>query len=187
MSNTLCVSEMEKSKADIILQHADTKILLAAAVKVMSHFNVSMAEATRLLGLSKTTAWRHWGATFFNESPNALQKNGHGGRRRQYLSIEDEKTFLAEWHQKAQDGQIVTIAEMRDAFEKKSGKPITDVGFYKLLWRHRWRKLKPDTKHPKTDFEAQEDFKKKSVSGSGPRGQVPCKAKWAWFPGNVSR
>jgi hypothetical protein len=33
---------------------------------------------------------------------------------------------------------------------------------YRLLARHGWRKVQPDTKHPKSDPAAQDEFKKNS-------------------------
>lgn len=185
MANVLKVSDRELAVADIILGGADTNVLLAIAVKMVSHFKVPLAEAMRLIGLSKATAWRHWDAAFADAPEEMPQKPEHGGRRRQHLTVEEEKAFLEEWHQKALAGQVVTVAEMKEAFEERSGRAMTDVGFYKLLRRHRWRKLKPDTKHPKADFEAQEDFKKKSVPSCGARGQSSCRAKWTWVPSDV--
>jgi transposase len=186
MANVLKVSEAELEKADAILQKAETGVRLAAAVKMVFYLKIPLVEAMSLLGLSKATVWRRWEETFSEASVGTQRKSKHGGRHRQHLSVEEEKAFLEQWHQKALEGQVVTVAEMKEAFEKKSDKTITDVGFYKLLRRHRWRKLKPDTKHPKADFEAQEDFKKKPFPNCCAGGQSRRKTRWAWFPGDVS-
>lgn len=185
MANVLKVNEAELARANAILQRAETGVRLAAAVKMVFYFKIPLAEAMSLLGLSKATAWRRWEETFSEAPVKTHRESKHGGRRRQHLPVEEERAFLEQWHQKALEGQIVTVAEMKDAFEKKSGKTMTDVGFYKLLRRHRWRKLKPDTKHPKTDFEAQEDFKKKTVPRCCAGGKSRRKAGWAWIPGDV--
>jgi hypothetical protein len=40
---------------------------------------------------------------------------------------------------------------------------------YRMLARHGWRKVAPDTRHPKSDPVAQEDWKKNS-----PKRWKPC-------------
>jgi transposase len=185
MAKMINISKKELDKSETILKKADASFLLAAAVKIVSRFSVPLKEALELLHLSKSTARRRWNEAF-SDTPEP-QKGGHGGRRREHLSVEDEKVFLDEWRDKALEGKVVTVAEMKEAFEARSGKTITDVGFYKLLHRHRWRKLKPDTKHPKANLDTQEDFKKKSVSSRREGSQGRGGARRAWIPGDVSR
>ena len=48
------------------------------------------------------------------------------------------------------------------ALVEKLGRDIPMAATYRLLARHGWRKVQPDTKHPKGDPAAQEEFKKNS-------------------------
>ena len=48
------------------------------------------------------------------------------------------------------------------ALEKRLGKTVAASTVYRILARHGWRKVTPDTCHPKRDAKAQEEFKKNS-------------------------
>jgi hypothetical protein len=48
----------------------------------------------------------------------------------------------------------------RTALIKHLGHDTSPSTTYRMLARHGWRKVQPDTKHPKSDQAAQEEFKK---------------------------
>jgi transposase len=77
------------------------------------------------------------------------------------MTIEEENEFLSKWQDKALNGLILTIPELHGEFNKSVGKIIPRSTIYRMLHRHNWRKVKPDTKHPKSDPVQQEEFKKK--------------------------
>lgn len=85
---------------------------------------------------------------------------GKGGRRRQYLPLEDEKAFLAPFFGQAERGEIATTGEIKRAFEALVGHEVDDSTIYRLLNRHGWRKRMPRPRHPKADPPTQEQFKK---------------------------
>jgi transposase len=90
------------------------------------------------------------------------QKGKWGGRRRQLLSPEEEKAFLEPWVQKAEQGGVLVVPPIHDALEKRLGHKVAESTVYRMLARHGWRKVAPDTCHPQRDPEAQEEFKKNS-------------------------
>jgi transposase len=92
----------------------------------------------------------------------AIETAGKGGRRREYLSIEQEKQFLQPFLNRAQKGEIATCAEVQIAYEERVGHSVDDSTLYRLLERHGWRKVVPRPKHPKASREVQEEFKKTS-------------------------
>jgi transposase len=92
----------------------------------------------------------------------ALSTPGKGGRRNQYLTLEQEKAFLATFKQKAAKGEIATTAQVKLAYEKLVGQTVHKTTIYRLLDRHEWRKIVPRQSHPKADPEEQEAFKKTS-------------------------
>lgn len=85
-----------------------------------------------------------------------------GGRReaRAYLSIDEEKQLLNDIREKALKGEIITVFDIKLLVEKKIGHEVSDDYLWDLLKRHNWKKRIPRPKHPKTDTEAQEEFKK---------------------------
>ena len=91
-----------------------------------------------------------------------LQKDLWGGRRHCSMTIEEEREFLAQWIEKATIGGVLTVPPIHAALMKRLGRDIPMSTTYRLLARHNWRKVQPDTKHPKSDPAVQDEFKKKS-------------------------
>src|SRR6266567_4305846 len=117
------------------------------------------SEIARHCGVSTATA--HAVISRYNRlGVVAIETPGKGGRRRQYLTLEEEKEFLAPFFAQAQDGEIATVGDIWRAFEQRVGHEVDDSTVYRLLDRHGWRKLMPRPKHPKSDLETQEQFKK---------------------------
>lgn len=98
--------------------------------------------------------WLHRGMSLFTE------KRSPGGRNNAHMSREEEERFLAVFLEKAESGGIVTIREMKEAYEHHIGKQVAESTIYRLLHRHGWRKISPRTKHPNSDPDAQDEIKK---------------------------
>lgn len=98
--------------------------------------------------------------------PQGLETVGPGGRRNEYLSKDGESTFLAPFIERAAQGQIVTAKVIHHAFEQRVGQKVDESTIYRLLKRHRWRKVLPRPRHPEADLPAQEEFKKTSARRS---------------------
>ena len=101
-----------------------------------------------------------------------------GGRRRENMSIEEEKAFLAPFLDKAVTGGILVVGEIHNALEQHLGRKVALASAYNLLHRHNWRKLAPDKRNVEADIQAQEDWKKNSLlalrtSKKSGTGQVP--------------
>lgn len=83
-----------------------------------------------------------------------------GGRHHEYLTREEEEQFLAPFFKQADQGELVTTKTIYCAYEERVGHSVHETTIYRLLKRHRWRKLQPRLRHPKADVQAQETFKK---------------------------
>jgi len=131
----------------------------------------SAAQIAQLLGWSTATVhvlhsrWAKEGDAIFD-------LRGRGGRRHQYLSPEQELELLAPFVERAQAGGMLTVAEILQAYEERSGKTVAPSTIYRLLERHGWRKVVPRPRHPKADVAAQAAFKKTAPRGT-PRGLAP--------------
>jgi transposase len=131
-------------------------------------------------GVSATTVHRVI-STYNRLGPAALETPGKGGRRHEYLTLPQEKEFLAPFFAQAESGAIATVAQIQCAFEARIGHEVDDSTIYRLLARHGWRKLMPRPRHPQADAQAQEHFKKnlkRRLKRQSRRGQskmsVPC-------------
>ena len=78
------------------------------------------------------------------------------------MSVNEEKKFLEPWAQQAKDGGILVVSAIWAALAQHLGRPVKASVVYRLLERHGWRKVAPDTHHPKSDPAAQEDWEKNS-------------------------
>ena len=86
--------------------------------------------------------------------------------RRQIMTPEEEMAFLAPFFEKAAAGGILVVTEIKQALDTRLGRKVALASVYNLLHRHGWRKIAPDKRHPKTDVEAQENWKKNSPNSS---------------------
>jgi transposase len=92
----------------------------------------------------------------------AIETAGKGGRRHEYMSVEEERGFLSPFFARAERGELVTAEEIQRAFEAEVKHAVHISSIYRLLERHGWRKLVPRPRHPKAKKEEQEAFKKTS-------------------------
>jgi hypothetical protein len=53
---------------------------------------------------------------------------------------------------------MVVVSPIRAALAQHLKKTVAASLVYKLLARHGWRQVAPDTRHPKSDPEVQEDW-----------------------------
>ena len=89
---------------------------------------------------------------------------GKGGCKNCYLSFEEEANFLKLFWDKALSGQIATVLEIKGAYERIVGHKVHKTTVYRMLKRHRWRKLMPRPFHVESKKDEQEAFKKNSRS-----------------------
>lgn len=106
---------------------------------------------------------------------DALKSKGRGGRKRSYLSVEEEKAVLEEIVPEATKGGVLEVGIVHRAFEEKVGCPVARFTIYRLLERHNWRKISPRPRHPKTDLEVQDAFKKSGPSSLRTQRNKPKK------------
>jgi transposase len=92
----------------------------------------------------------------------AIETPGTGGRRHEYMTLEQERAFLQPFVARAQKGEIARAEEIQLAFEAEVKHDVHLSSIYRLLARHGWRKLVPRPRHPKANAQAQLAFKKTS-------------------------
>ncbi len=112
-----------------------------------------------MLATSRRSVFRGRGRI---RSEGDTPKNLWGGRRHCAMTIEEEREFLAYWIDKAIIGGVLTVPPIHAALVKRLGHDTPMSTTYRLLARHGWRKVQPDTKHPKSDPALQDEFKKNS-------------------------
>ena len=91
-----------------------------------------------------------------------IRKSKRELRNRAVATLAHEAALLDWILTEAGRGGVVVIPSLKPAFEKALGREIALSTLYRVLARHRWRKLALDTAHPKGDPLQREAFKKNS-------------------------
>jgi transposase len=111
------------------------------------------------MGVSLSTVNRAHMA-YDRDGIKALKPKPIGGRRRENMTLSEEKALLARFGHAAGAGEMLNIHDLKAAYERAIGHPTSNSTVYNLLARHGWRKLMPRPFHPRRDLAAQDDFKK---------------------------
>jgi transposase len=100
---------------------------------------------------------------YWKYGEESLISKQKGGRNRENISIEEQKTLLSEFTEKATEGGILEVSKIKDAYDKKVGKEVHESTVYRMLARHGWRKIAPRPHHPKNDDKPIAEYKKTST------------------------
>jgi len=87
-------------------------------------------------------------------------------RNRATATLEEEARVLDDLLVDAEEGQILVVSQIKPMIDARLGKAVSLSSVYRMLARHGWRKLAPDTAHPQGDAEVREDWKK-TLHGAG--------------------
>lgn len=161
MARTARISDEEIQRARKLRDEAHSVADLRSALSVllMAEHGLAADQAAELLGISRRTFFRNRGN--IRNQDGAVPKSW-GGRRRFSLTFEEEQKFLSSWEEKAISGGVLSVPPIHAALVERLGHSTSVSTTYRMLTRHGWRKVQPDTKHPKSDQAVQEEFKKNS-------------------------
>ena len=129
------------------------------AVLLPALCGATLEQTAAALGVCRASVPNLQAAFRREQTPNAPQPK-RGGRRRSHLTLAEEKLFLKPWLEQAGSGAVVVVSPLRAALSQQLGQPVKPSVVYRLLARHGWRKVAPDTRHPKSKPEVQEAWKK---------------------------
>ena len=156
----------------VVAQTTDVEQLRAAqAVLLPALASATLEQTATILGVGRATVPRL--QERFRQSLRPRAKRARwGGRRKALLSLEEEQQFLAPWAEQAKQAGILVLSPIRAALAQHLGRPVAASVVWRMLARHGWRKVAPDTRHPKSDLAAQEAWKKNS-----PKRWLPSSGK----------
>jgi transposase len=92
-----------------------------------------------------------------------LPPSAVGRPTRTLLSPEQEEAFMAQWQAPAERGELVVLTPLRAALDRQLGRRVQASVVYRLVQRHRRRKVAPDARHPKADPQVQADWKQNAA------------------------
>jgi transposase len=131
----------------------------AQAVLLPGVLGLSLEKTGELLGVGRASVHRLQIRFRANTARPKAARNW-GGRRNALMGMEEEKEFLEPWVKQAQTGGVVVVSPLRAALAQRLGRAVKPSVIYRLLARHGWRKVAPDTRHPKSDPAVQQEWGK---------------------------
>ncbi|WAH94452.1 IS630 family transposase [Streptococcus pneumoniae] len=108
----------------------------------------SYKEIIEFLDCNQTTIWQNV-KKYEEFGLDSLLQETRGGRNHAYMTVEEEKAFLARHLKATEAGEFVTIDALFQAYKKELGRSYTRDAFYQLLKRHGWRNITPRPEHPR--------------------------------------
>ena len=159
MAREVSISEKEIQRAKQLRDQATTmaEYRRALSVILVAELGLTADHVAYILGISRRTVFRDRG-NIRNQGDTA--KNSWGGRRHCSMTVGEEREFLSQWEKLATVGGVLTVPPIHAALVERLGRDTPISTTYRLLARHGWRKVQPDTKHPKSDPALQDEFKK---------------------------
>lgn len=151
----LAKAEKSVKEARTLQEYREAQSVLLPAL-----LGVTLAETATVIGRSRATVVRFRRKFIAAFEGERLPEKKWGGRRRNYLDWEEEQEFLSAFLERAEEGGILNVDEVKRAFEERVGRKVAKSTIYRMLARHGWRKITPRRKHPKASAEEQEAFKK---------------------------
>lgn len=119
----------------------------------------SREETAKVTGY-KTVSITSLTAKYMQSGINAIVENHHDSNHRN-MDYEKEEELLEQFSKAAENGQVVEVSMIKEAYDKIVGHESGSGQIYKVLNRHGWRKVMPRSKHPnKASDEAIEASKK---------------------------
>jgi transposase len=134
----------------------------AQAVLLPAMLDATLDDTAAALGVGRATVVRLQARLRSRLARPVEAQPTWGGRRRAAMSVEEERRFLAPWVEQSEDGGRLVVSPLRAALAQKLGRPVAASVVYRMLARHGWRKVAPDTRHPKSDPLVQEEWEKNS-------------------------
>ena len=151
------------AKARVVVGQATgaSELRAAQAILLPALAHTTLEQTAALLGVGRASVPRlqH---RFRQGLQLARSSRSWGGRRRALMTVEEEKAFLAPWVEQARSAGMLVVSPLRAALAEGLGRKVAPSVVYRLLARHGWRKVAPDTRHPNSDPAAQAEWKKNS-------------------------
>ena len=151
-----------------LLQTAKTvnELRVAQAVVLPLDMGMSLKQTAKMIGLSVTqTCNLRTRYCKVARGEREVPRSKQSLRNRANATIEREVQILDEVLEGAMRGGVVVVPPLKEKIEKRLGKSVALSTIYRMLARNGWRKLAPDTAHPKGDANTRSDWKKNFQRG----------------------
>ena len=152
----------------------------ALAVLLPAEAGLTLADTATLLGVG-TASVNRLQARYAAYRTSSSGKRNWGGRRKSLLPLQEEVEFLKPWAEQARTAGLLVLSPIRSALAQRIGQPVKASVVWRLLARPGWRKVAPDTRHPKNDPQVMQAWEKNS-----PKLWRPCCARVSSSAGGLA-
>jgi transposase len=156
--------------------HTVEQLRQVQALLLPLEFGLSLEQTARAIGRSVAWTSRLRNRLLAGEMVGSDQHPSRGGRRRQNLSLDQERAALAPLMERARAGGILVVGQVKAELEAALGRPMALSSVYNLLHRHGWHKLTPDQRYPRTAPPTQQKWVKRAPADS-PNGSAPLTSR----------
>jgi hypothetical protein len=115
----------------------------AQAVVLPLEYAMSLADTARVIGVSPGWACQLRRRFMQGRMVGAPDAPTPGGRKRQNMSLQEEREFVAPFLASAAAGGVLVVGQIKAALEQRLGRGVALASAYNLLHRHDWRELAP--------------------------------------------
>jgi hypothetical protein len=153
--------ELDWAREQVAAARSADELRQAQAILLPLELGLSLEATARAIGRSVSLTCKlrnRRRRELAQEIPTKQSKSAL--RNRAISTLEREAAIIDQILVKAAQGGVVVIPGLKPAFEQALGREIALSTLYRMLARHGWRKLAPDTAHPQGDPAARERFKK---------------------------
>lgn len=156
------IDEIKNLEEALELTDKKVEIKRILAIKAKAELGLSNEAIGTLLNYSEFTIRDIISSYSKNGLDGLMLQAKRGGRKRENMTISEEKELLSYFSGQANEGSIVTAAKIKEEYEKRITRKVHKSTVSRLLKRHGWRKIVPRPYHPQKNTEAQNEFKKTS-------------------------
>ena len=110
----------------------------AQAVVLPLDYAMSLADTAQVIGVSPGWACQLRRRFIHEHKAGAPDAPTAGGRKRQNMSLEEEREFLAPFLECAAAGGVLVVGQIKAALDKRLGREVALASAYNLLHRHNW-------------------------------------------------
>ena len=158
--------EQHVAAAKALLKNAKTadELRLAQSVLLPLELGMSLEQTAACIGRSVgATCTMRTRFAKVAEGKMSAARSKTALRNRAHADLAQEAAALDAVMAAANEGGIVVIPRIQARLETQLGKKLALSSVYRMLARHGWRKLAPDTRHPQGSPELREEWKKNSA------------------------
>ncbi|HEY6271347.1 MAG TPA: helix-turn-helix domain-containing protein [Terriglobales bacterium] len=112
----------------------------ALCVWLRAALGLNSKQVAKALGWTPASV-RRVQALYLRQGDAAIKGPGRGGRRREILSIKQERELLRQLRDESWPISLMETRVVREAYEKAAGRRVPPSTLYRMLARHGWCKI----------------------------------------------